>query len=136
MSVSHLGDKFMKEREMEQNFDRDDLILPREGSNYGSQPQRGGSTFDRVKVTVADKLKQAADALHQKTTRPGEQASAVGAYGNQAAGWLNTSADYIRDMDPQQLKTDVQNEVRRNPARSLLIAGAAGLILGALFRRR
>ena len=121
---------------MEQNFDRDDLILSREGSNYGSEPQRGGKTFDRIKGTVADKLKLAADTLQQKTARTGEQTSAVGGYGNQAAGWLNSSADYIRDMDPQQLKTDVQNEVRRNPGRSLLIAGAAGLILGALFRRR
>lgn len=121
---------------MEQNFDRDDLILSNEGSSYGRQPQRGGKTFDRIKVTVADKLKQAADALQQKTAQPGEQTSAVGSYGNQAAGWLNSSADYIRDMEPQRLKSDIQDEVRRNPGRSLLIAGAAGLILGALFRRR
>ena len=121
---------------MEQNSDRDDLILAREGSNYGSNPQRGGSTFDRIKVTVADKLKQAAEALEQKTAGAGERPTAVAGYGSQAAGWLNSSADYIRDMDPKQVKTDVQNEVRRNPGRSLLIAGAAGLILGALFRRR
>lgn len=121
---------------MEQNFDRDELILTGEGSNYGSRPRREGSTFDRIKVTVADKLKQAAEALEQKTTAPGERPTAMAGYGTQAAGWLNTSADYIRDMNPQQLKSDVQNEVRRNPGRSLLIAGAAGLILGALFRRR
>jgi ElaB/YqjD/DUF883 family membrane-anchored ribosome-binding protein len=126
----------MKEHDMAQNFDRDDLILSNEGSNYGREARRGGKTFDRIKVTVADKLKQAADALQQKTAQTGEQTSAVGSYGNQAAGWLNSSADYIRDMEPQQVKSDIQNEVRRNPGRSLLIAGAAGLILGALFRRR
>ena len=121
---------------MAQNFDRDDLILSNEGSTYGREARRGGKTFDRIKVTVADKLKQAADALQQKTARTDEQTSAVGSYGNQAAGWLSSSADYIRDMEPQQIKSDIQNEVRRNPGRSLLIAGAAGLILGALFRRR
>ena len=121
---------------MAQNFDRDDLILSNEGSTYGREARRGGKTFDRIKVTVADKLKQAADALQQKTARTDEQTSAVGSYGNQAAGWLNTSADYIRDMEPQKVKSDIQNEVRRNPGRSLLIAGAAGRILGALFRRR
>jgi hypothetical protein len=126
----------MKEHDMAQNFDRDDLILSNEGSNYGREARRGGKTFDRIKVTVADKLKQAADALQQKTAQTGEQTSAVGSYGSQAAGWLNSSADYIRDMEPQQVKSDIQNEVRRNPGRSLLIAGAAGLILGALFRRR
>jgi ElaB/YqjD/DUF883 family membrane-anchored ribosome-binding protein len=39
-------------------------------------------------------------------------------------------------MDPQKIKTDIQDQMRRNPGRSLLIAGAAGLILGALLRRR
>ena len=121
---------------MAQNFDRDDLILSDEGSSYGSQARRGGNTFDRIKGTVADKLKQAADTLHQKSAQTGEQTSAMGGYGNQAANWLDSSADYIRDMEPQQIKSDIQNEVRRNPGRSLLIAGAAGLILGALFRRR
>ena len=121
---------------MEQNFDRDDLILSREGASYGSEPRQGGKTFDRIKMTVAEKLKQAADALQQKTAQTGGQTSAVGSYGNQAAGWLNSSADYIKDMEPQKVKSDIQNEVRRNPGRSLLIAGAAGLILGALFRRR
>ena len=121
---------------MEQNNERDDLILASERPNYGSSPRRGGSTFDRIKVTVADKLKQAAETLEQKSASPTERPTALAGYGNQAAGWLNSSADYIRDMDPKQLKTDVQNEVRRNPGRSLLIAGAAGLILGALFRRR
>ena len=121
---------------MAQNFDRDDLILSNEESSYGSQPRRGGKTFDRIKVTVADKLKQAADTLQQKSAQTGERSNAMGGYGNQAAGWLNSSADYIRDMEPQRLKSDIQNEVRRNPGRSLLIAGAAGLILGALFRRR
>ena len=55
---------------------------------------------------------------------------------HQAADWLDRSADYVRDFDPQQVKTDVENQVRRHPGRSLLIAGAAGLLLGALLRRR
>jgi ElaB/YqjD/DUF883 family membrane-anchored ribosome-binding protein len=90
-----------------------------------------GSTLDSIKETVADKLKTAADTIQQRAG----QNSTVSGYGNQAAEWLNRSADYIKDIDPQQVKTDVQNEVRRNPGRSLLIAGAVGLVLGVLIRR-
>jgi ElaB/YqjD/DUF883 family membrane-anchored ribosome-binding protein len=98
-----------------------------------NQPQsQSGSKFDNIKGTVADKLKAAAQTLKSK----GEQNTNVSGYASQASGWLEGAADYVRDVDPSQIKTDIQRQVRTNPARSLLIAGAAGLILGALFRRR
>ena len=96
--------------------------------------QGGNSTFDNIKSAVADKLHTAASTIHEKAG-PGEN-NALSDYGRQAADWLDRSADYVRDFDPQQVKTEIENQVRRNPGRSLLIAGAAGLILGALFRRR
>jgi ElaB/YqjD/DUF883 family membrane-anchored ribosome-binding protein len=39
-------------------------------------------------------------------------------------------------MNVEQVKADLQQEIRRNPGRSLLIAGAFGLLLGSLLRRR
>jgi ElaB/YqjD/DUF883 family membrane-anchored ribosome-binding protein len=89
--------------------------------------------FDQVKTTVADKLRTAAGRLSEES-----QAGRVnlGGYGDQVAGWLNRSADYVGHFDPQRARVDLENQVKRNPARSLLIAGAAGLVLGALFRRR
>ena len=100
----------------------------------GQEPQSpsGASKFDNIKSTVADKLKSAATALKAK----GEQNTNVSGYASQASGWLEGAADYVRDADPSQIKTDIQRKVRSNPGRSLLIAGAAGLILGAIFRRR
>ena len=53
----------------------------------------------------------------------------------QAAGWLDDAAEYVREVDPQKVKSDIQLQVRSNPGRSLLIAGAAGLLLGILLRR-
>ena len=97
---------------------------------------RGGSTLENLKSAVADKLHTAADALHEKVGQSGEQDNSIAGYGHQAADWLDASADYIRELDPQRIKTDIENQVRRNPGRSLLIAGAAGLILGVLVRRR
>jgi ElaB/YqjD/DUF883 family membrane-anchored ribosome-binding protein len=39
-------------------------------------------------------------------------------------------------MEPKKIKADITEQVRRNPGKSLLVAGAVGLILGAIFRRR
>ncbi|HWP44603.1 MAG TPA: DUF883 C-terminal domain-containing protein [Blastocatellia bacterium] len=96
----------------------------------------GRSTFDSIKTTVADKLETAASAIRQKAREAEKPDSGLMGYGNQASEWLDSSASYIREMDPQKVKADIQEQVRRNPGRSLLIAGAAGLILGALLRRR
>lgn len=94
-----------------------------------------GTSGDRMQVRIADKLHQAADTLFGKTegnqTPPG-QAN----LGSQARSWLHSSADYIEQMQPEKIKADLTEQVRRNPGKSLLVAGAAGLVLAALFRRR
>lgn len=90
---------------------------------------------DRIQNRVADKLRQTAETLFGKTedAAPLHGASDIKA---RAGSWLSQSADYIEQMEPEKLKTDISNQVRRNPGKSLLVAGAAGLILGAIFRRR
>ncbi|HVF91364.1 MAG TPA: hypothetical protein VNH22_14965 [Blastocatellia bacterium] len=112
------------------------LATSRATSKVGSSHERGGSTLDNIKSTVAEKLYSAADTLQQKAGQTNQPDSTMATYGTQASEWLNRSADYIRDMDVNKVKSDVQNEVKRNPGRSLLIATAAGLVLGAIFRRR
>lgn len=93
------------------------------------------STFRQIRSTVADKLQAAAQALHQKADRSGRQTE-FSTFEHRAAGWLERSADYVNEMEPQRLKSDIENQVRRNPGRSLLIAGVVGLALGGLLRRR
>jgi ElaB/YqjD/DUF883 family membrane-anchored ribosome-binding protein len=108
------------------------LTPVRDTSRYESSPSSGKSTLNNIKTTVADKLKSAAQTLGQKSG----QDTTVSQYAGQASGWLNNAADYVRDVEPEQVKADIQKQVRTNPGRSLLIAGVAGLVLGALFRRR
>ena len=93
------------------------------------------SIFKQIRTTAADKLQAAAQTLHQKADRSG-QPSEVSALGHRAADWLGRSADYVSEMEPQRLKSDIEDRVRRNPGRSLLIAGIVGLALGGLLRRR
>jgi ElaB/YqjD/DUF883 family membrane-anchored ribosome-binding protein len=129
----------MKRTEDEGAFD-DIRLKEREGSWDMEHAQRseGGqsdSTFKQIKTNVADKLQSAAQTLHQKADRSG-QSPEITAFGHRAAGWLERSADYVNEMEPQRLKSDLENQVRRNPGRSLLIAGIVGLALGGLLRRR
>jgi ElaB/YqjD/DUF883 family membrane-anchored ribosome-binding protein len=129
----------MKRTEDEGAFD-DNRLKEREGSWDMEHAQRseGGqsdSTFKQIKTNVADKLQSAAQTLHQKADRSG-QSPEITAFGHRAAGWLERSADYVNEMEPQRLKSDLENQVRRNPGRSLLIAGIVGLALGGLLRRR
>jgi ElaB/YqjD/DUF883 family membrane-anchored ribosome-binding protein len=105
-------------------------------TNYGGDinSEQTGSKFDNVKETVAEKLRGAANALHDKVAQSGQNETIYN-YGQQAEKFLNRSADYIRDLDLEQVNTDIKEGVRRNPGRSLLIAGAVGLLLGVLVRR-
>lgn len=92
--------------------------------------------FDTSKTTVADKLHQAADTIQQKVDASENADSNLTKYGQKASSILNTSADYIENFEPNQITTGVQKHVKDNPGRSLLIAGAVGLLLGFLFKNR
>ena len=102
-------------------------------SGFESEPS-GTSTVDTIKDTVAGKLQAAASAIQRNAGQ--NQNPTLAKYAGQAASWLDDAAGYVRETDPQKFKTDLQNRVRQNPGRSLMVAGAAGLLLGVLLRRR
>lgn len=56
--------------------------------------------------------------------------------GRSATAWLNRSADDVERLNLEQIKTEIHSLVRAHPGVSLLMAGAAGLIIGSLVRRR
>lgn len=96
----------------------------------------GKSTgFENVKNIIADKLHNAAGALSEKAATHDAQSS-MAQYGKHASEWLDDSAEYIRQFDYEQTDAKIQEYVRQSPGRSLLIAGAVGLIIGAILRRR
>ena len=108
-----------------------DSVLP--DSNYWEREERqDGSSFDRIKQTAADKLRRAANTVQQQSERVGVSRD----YGQRAADWLDRTADYVGEFDPKQVRSDLEEQVRRNPGRTLLIAGGVGLLLGAMLRRR
>lgn len=75
---------------------------------------------------VTDKVNDYA----QRTIDKVEQAS------HQTARLLNSSAGYVREFEPGQIKTAINNRIKEQPAISLLVAGAIGFLVGALIARR
>jgi ElaB/YqjD/DUF883 family membrane-anchored ribosome-binding protein len=103
--------------------------------NTSETGRRKESTFNQVKSTVAGQLHSAAQTLHQTAAR-GNQQGDLSSFGHRAADWLEHSADYVSEVEPERVRRDLENQIRQNPGRSLLIAGAVGLVLGGLLRRR
>ena len=101
---------------------------------HNALPEGNSGVFDSIRTRLAGLLHQAAGALHDKTSEMRNGRSDQ--VGLQAANWLDHSADYLKQADAEQMKADVANQIRRNPGRSLLVAGAVGLFVGALIRRR
>ncbi|HEY6328276.1 MAG TPA: DUF883 C-terminal domain-containing protein [Blastocatellia bacterium] len=95
------------------------------------QPRRANITFDKFKHALADKLQSAASSLETNAAEQGSHS-----YGWQAAELLDRSASYVRQMDPNELRNEIEAEVRSNPGRSLLIAAGAGLLIGIVLGRR
>jgi len=93
------------------------------------------SKLEQFKNEVARKMRSAASSIRNSSQR-GNADSTVSPYAERASSWLETSSDYLSRNDIDQIKGDVRNQIRRNPGRSLLVAGAAGLILGAMLRNR
>jgi ElaB/YqjD/DUF883 family membrane-anchored ribosome-binding protein len=93
------------------------------------------SGFENVKNRIADKLYHIAQTLSEKAADPDTQTD-VAACEKHASDWLDHSAKYVRQFDYKQADTKAREYVRRNPGRSILIAGAVGMIIGAILRRR
>jgi ElaB/YqjD/DUF883 family membrane-anchored ribosome-binding protein len=96
----------------------------------------GNSTsFEKVKNIIAGKLHTVAEALNEKAADQGAECG-MAHYRKQASEWLNQSADHIRQFDYEQADVHIREYVRQYPDRSLLMAGAIGLVIGAIMRRR
>jgi ElaB/YqjD/DUF883 family membrane-anchored ribosome-binding protein len=111
-------------------------VVDKTGETAAEFQDTGKSTgFDNVKNIIADKVHNVAEALGEKAADQDAQ-SGIAQYGKQASEWLDQSAEYVRQFDYEQVDARFREYVRQSPGRSLLIAGAVGLIIGAILRRR
>jgi len=93
-----------------------------------------------LKATLADKLEQGAEKLRTKasnttvtevgadTERKARKAS------DKVASGMENTADWLRNTDVDSMKSGLENQVRSNPGRTLLVALGIGYVAGRLFR--
>jgi ElaB/YqjD/DUF883 family membrane-anchored ribosome-binding protein len=114
----------------------DNRVVDKTGEPAQEFQGSGKSTgFENVKNIIADKFHNVAEVLGEKVADQDTQ-SGIAQYGKQASEWLDQSAEYVRQFDYEAVDARVREYVRQSPGRSLLIAGAVGLIIGAILRRR
>ena len=101
----------------------------------GFQGPDKSTGFENVKNIIAGKLHNIAETIDAKAADQNAQCG-MAQYGKQASEWLDQSAEYVRQFDYEQADARVREYVRQSPGHSLLIAGAVGLIIGAILRRR
>ena len=98
-----------------------------------------------LKASLADKLEAGAEKLRSQQT--GSYAGATGTsttaipqdklaqVNDKLAAGMQSTADFIRNADLDNMKQGVEKQVKENPGRSLLIAAGLGYLLGRAFRK-
>jgi ElaB/YqjD/DUF883 family membrane-anchored ribosome-binding protein len=89
------------------------------------------SKIEESRTSVASSLHSAATTLHQKAD---SGVQAAGHVAHSAADKLEAVAGYMRDNDTKQMMADVEEVVKKNPGRSLLVAVAVGFLAGRALR--
>lgn len=111
----------------------------------------GSTVRDRAgqaKNSLADALEAGAERLRNRggsqqlagstgygDASVGTDGGRVAEIGQRVAGGLQSSADWLREADLDNLRQGVERQVRDNPGRTLLIAVGLGYLLGKAFRR-
>jgi hypothetical protein len=139
-----------------------DVGTTRQGAGYGAETREGhdrlGKARERaseLKASLADKLEQGASKLRERRThRAGDGAAleagaatgaGAGTYENRGEATLDraseslahgmeSTARWVRDADLNKVRGDVEQQVRSNPGRALLVAVGVGYLLGKIFR--
>lgn len=112
----------------------------REGlADVGSEARERVAT---AKNTLADKLDSGANRLEERGQEIAQQGeSTFGPDGRvqkattRVASGMHDTADWLREHDLNDVRTDIEQQVRAHPGRSLLIAVGVGYLIGKAFRR-
>lgn len=107
--------------------------------------EKAGRFGDRAETRINEGLQQAADSLETAAERldrladeriAGESRARAraGDLAHSAADTMESVARYLRDNDAQELRSDLEQQVRDKPVQTLLVGVAAGWIVGKVLR--
>ena len=116
-------------------------------SGAGDRLSTAGSAIRERAGTAKNSLADMLEAGAQRLGSQGQTQQLAGATGEGAvaadgtnrlaavAGGLQSSADWLREADLDGMRQGIENQVRTNPGRSLLIAVGVGYLLGKALRK-
>lgn len=100
-----------------------------------------GERAVQLKAQLADKLESGAEKLRERSTDTAKiddaiatAKSQVADAGDRVASGMEKSAEWLRDANMSSIKQGLERQVKENPGRTLLIAGAIGYLLGRAFK--
>ncbi len=109
---------------------------PSPGGMEQSGSRQAETLFDSFKHVAADTMRTAARTVRDNAQRASGSFQPVADYGRQLSDWLDRSASTVQDLRLDRVRSQAEGMIRRNPGRSLLVAAVAGLVVGAVIRRR
>ena len=111
---------------------------------YDKVEETPASVRDRavqMKTQLADKLETGAGRLRQRATNTKKIDNAIATTkqrvletSDRVAAGMERSADWLRSANVSSFQQGLERQVRDNPGRTLLIAGAIGYLLGRAFK--
>ena len=123
--------------EQEQNERSKALEVHDRLEGTGSLGERAG----QLKAQLADKLESGAEKLRERSTDTAKIDDAIATAKTQVAdasdrvaSGMEKSAEWLRDANMSSIKQGLERQVKENPGRTLLIAGAIGYLLGRAFK--
>jgi ElaB/YqjD/DUF883 family membrane-anchored ribosome-binding protein len=95
----------------------------------------------QLKTQLADKLETSAGRLRRRASDTAKLDDAIAMTkekvadaSDRVASGMERSADWLRNADLSSMQRKLEREVRENPGRALLVAGAIGYLLGRAFK--
>jgi hypothetical protein len=104
-------------------------------SDAADQVRRAGRSVNRGFQNVADQLDDFADRLEGVAgLGDARGAGKLAAVARKTSGYLGESASYLRSRDVTEMRTDLEEQVRSEPLKTLLVAAVAGWVVGKIVR--
>lgn len=121
----------------ERHFGWVDEVLLGMGVSSASVAQRARGLRDVASRLGADAMQRAAVRLGSIAEAQAVQGGArarVAEAAQRLAGGMETTAEFLREPDPEQLRGAVEEQVKTNPLRALAVTLVAGFVVGRILR--
>lgn len=119
-----------------EGLEQDMATRMRERSSGPSQVdqvrEKAGEAAGRAREGVAGGLESVANRISHLVDQQG--GGRMAGVADRVAGGMESTARYVREGNMQDLRHDFEEQVRRSPAQTLLVAALAGFVIGRIIR--